>query len=198
MVDICYDAQTSGGLLVAIAPASADDFLKTLHKQGISDAAVIGNCLGKGSGLIHIRTTGTRKAPDTRTRDEKPATNDEHLEKIRSPKSEIRNSEVPCCADAVSSDKSDANRDSEIAHIQAKFKEFLIAASSPHGLDAYTKQAIAIALSVAMRCEPCLKMHLKNARDKGFTQAEIDEAAWLGISFAGSPAMVFYEQLKNS
>jgi hypothetical protein len=40
-------------------------------------------------------------------------------------------------------------------------------------------------------------MHLKNARKKGFSEAEIDEAAWMGISFAGSPAMVFYEQLKN-
>ena len=43
-----------------------------------------------------------------------------------------------------------------------------------------------------------MKMHLKNARKKGFTQAEIDEAAWMGISFAGSPTMVFYEQNKNS
>jgi len=41
-------------------------------------------------------------------------------------------------------------------------------------------------------------MHLKNARKKGFTQAEIDEAAWMGIRFAGSPTMVFYEQNKNS
>ncbi|MCX5636154.1 MAG: carboxymuconolactone decarboxylase family protein, partial [Planctomycetota bacterium] len=89
-------------------------------------------------------------------------------------------------------------KDSEISHIQAKFKDFLSAASSPYGLDAYTKQAIAIALSVAMRCEPCLRMHLKNAKAKSFTQSEIDEAAWMGISFAGSPAMVFYEQIKNS
>jgi AhpD family alkylhydroperoxidase len=74
----------------------------------------------------------------------------------------------------------------------------LASARATHGLDAYTKQAIGIALSVAMRCEPCLKMHLKNARKKGFTQAEIDEAAWMGISFAGSPTMVFYEQNKNS
>ncbi|OHB84773.1 MAG: hypothetical protein A2Z38_08135, partial [Planctomycetes bacterium RBG_19FT_COMBO_48_8] len=77
------------------------------------------------------------------------------------------------------------------------FKDFLGAASSPHGLDAYTKQAIAIALSVAMRCEPCLKMHLKKAKEKGFTQDEIDEAAWMGISFGGSPTMVFYEQNKE-
>jgi alkylhydroperoxidase/carboxymuconolactone decarboxylase family protein YurZ len=39
-------------------------------------------------------------------------------------------------------------------------------------------------------------MHLKNAKKKGFTQDEIDEAAWLGISFGGSHTMVFYEQNK--
>ena len=192
MVDIIYDAQTSGGLLVAIAETSADDFLKALHRQGISDAAVIGNCLGKGSGLIHIRTTGSRKMPASKSPE--PLTKSEPAKQD----SQTQSREVPCCADAVSSDKSGADRDSEIAQIQAKFKDFLNAASSPHGLDAYTKQAITIALSVAVRCEPCLRMHLKNAKAKGFTQTEIDEAAWMGVSFAGSPAMVFYEQLKNS
>jgi len=104
--------------------------------------------------------------------------------------------EVACCADAVSSAKPGTTEGSDIAQIKAKFTDFLGAASSPHGLDAYTKQAMAIALSVATRCEPCLKMHLKKAKEKGFTQDEIDEAAWMGISFAGSPAMVFYEQNK--
>jgi AhpD family alkylhydroperoxidase len=115
------------------------------------------------------------------------------------PKFEILNSngEVPCCADAVSSAKPDSSEGSDVDKIKAKFVDFPSSASSPHGLDAYTKQAIAIALSVATRCEPCLKMHLKKAKEKGFTQAEIDEAAWMGISFAGSPAMVFYEQNKN-
>jgi len=41
-------------------------------------------------------------------------------------------------------------------------------------------------------------MHLKNAKKKGFTHDEIDEAAWMGISFGGSPAKVFYEQHNNS
>ncbi|MFC1635895.1 selenide, water dikinase SelD [Planctomycetota bacterium] len=180
MVDICYDAQTSGGLLIAIKKSDADAFLKALHNAGISAAAVVGNVAVKGSGLVHIKTTGKRKV--------------EIEGRVKGDKQE-KSEEVPCCADAV---PSGANEGSEIAEIKAKFKDFLGAASSPHGLDAYTKQAMAIALSVAMRCEPCLKMHLKNAKEKGFTQDEIDEAAWMGISFAGSPAMVFYEQHKNS
>jgi len=55
---------------------------------------------------------------------------------------------------------------------------------------------IEIPPAVDMHCEPCLKMHLKNARKKAFSQDEIDEAAWMGITFAGSPTMVFYEQNK--
>ncbi len=195
MVDICYDAQTSGGLLVAIAEKSADKFLKALRKEKIF-AAIIGNCSGKGSGLIHLRTTGSRKIPATKL-DTKPIAVSEERgtsDERRRPRDE----EVLCCSDAVTPAVSGADRDDEIAQIQAKFKDFLASASAPHGLDAYTKQAIAIALSVAMRCEPCLKMHLKNARAKGFTQTEIDEAAWMGVSFAGSPAMVFYEQIKNT
>ncbi len=196
MIDICYDAQTSGGLLIAIAESCAEKFLKALHKEGISDAAVIGSVLGKGSGQIRLRATGSRKIPSPPSAE------------FLNSKFEILNSHeaVPCCADAVTSAPSGAAEASGPAQlaalaagqVEAKFKDFLGAASSPHGLDAYTKQAIAIALSVAMRCEPCLKMHLKAARKKGFTQDEIDEAAWMGISFGGSPTMVFYEQNKNS
>jgi len=190
MVDICYDAQTSGGLLIAIAAKDAEKFLKALHRDGISAATVIGNISGEGSGLVHINTNGKRKIPSP---PEKPAKTKESQQTPATAEAE----EVPCCADAVTSGETSGSEDSEIARIKSKFNDFLGAASSPHGLDAYTKQAMAIALSVATRCEPCLEMHLKKAKEKGFTQDEIDEAAWMGISFAGSPAMVFYEQNKS-
>jgi selenide,water dikinase len=206
MIDICYDAQTSGGLLIAIADSYADDFLNALHSEGISAATVIGKVLGKGSGVVHIKTDGSRKIPSPKSNEPavKPVPTKQQLQK--QPSTEPQAEEVPCCADAVTSAGSGTEEGSarpgslksDIAQIKSKFIDFLGSASSPHGLDAYTKQAMAIALSVATRCEPCLKMHLKKAKEKGFTQDEIDEAAWMGISFAGSPAMVFYEQLKNS
>ena len=198
MVDICYDAQTSGGLLIAIAQKDADDFLKALHDEGVSAAAIIGKVSAKGSGLVHITTDGSRKIPSPQPGKtaEKPA---EVEQKLQEPSSiEPETEEVPCCADAVGSAGPAKAGGSDIAQIKAKFTDFLGSASAPHGLDAYTKQAMSIALSVALRCEPCLKMHLKKAKEKGFTQDEIDEAAWMGISFGGSPTMVFYEQLKNS
>jgi selenide,water dikinase len=191
MVDICFDAQTSGGLLISIAAKDAEKFLKALHGEGISAAAIIGKITGKGSGLVHINTNGKRKIPVPQ-----PAEPTKTKQSVQTP-AKLETEEVACCADAVTSSKSTDGKESEIAQIKAKFTAFLGAASSPHGLDAYTKQAMAIALSVATRCEPCLKMHLKKAKEKGFTQDEIDEAAWMGISFAGSPAMVFYEQFRN-
>ncbi len=197
MVDICYDAQTSGGLLVAVAQSKADDFLKPLHSGGVKAAAVIGKVIGKGSGLVNIKTSGSRKIASPKPR--KPAAKPAPAgQKLQQPSNEPQAEEVPCCADAVTSAGPSTAKGSDIEKIKAKFVDFLGSASSPHGLDAYTKQAMAIALSVATRCEPCLIMHLKKAREKGFTQDEIDEAAWMAISFAGSPAMVFYEQLKNS
>ncbi|MHC4301990.1 MAG: selenide, water dikinase SelD [Planctomycetota bacterium] len=201
MVDICYDAQTSGGLLIAIKESDAAGFVTALHDEGISVAAIMGRVLGKGSGLVRVETVGSRTIPAIETG--KPAAKaapaaQPEQQPPQQPAAEVRTEDVACCADAVSPAGPAAAEGADIAQIKAKFTDFLGAANSPHGLDAYTKQAMAIALSVALRCEPCLKMHLKKARAKGFTQDEIDEAAWMGISFGGSPTMVFYEQLRNS
>jgi len=79
-----------------------------------------------------------------------------------------------------------------------KLGEFARAVSTPGALDARTKEAIGIALSVLSRCEPCAKAHIAQARADGFSQSEIDEAAMMGVLFGGSPAMMFYERVKRS
>ena len=82
--------------------------------------------------------------------------------------------------------------------IEAKFQDFLKAAGTPGGLDARTKRAVAIALSVLAKCEPCVKSHVNKAREMGFSQEEIDEAAWLAIAFGGSPTMMFYKGVRKA
>ena len=79
-----------------------------------------------------------------------------------------------------------------VTDAQGKFREFLGAANAPGALDGRTKRAIAIALSVLAKCEPCVKIHVKKAREEGFSPEEIDEAAWLAVAFGGSPTMMFY------
>lgn len=51
---ILCDAQTSGGLLIAVAATDSEKLLADLHAKGISEAAVIGEIPGKGNGTIEI------------------------------------------------------------------------------------------------------------------------------------------------
>ena len=52
MLDLCFDPQTSGGLLIAVPASAADDLLGRLHAAGVTEAAVIGKVVGAGSGRV--------------------------------------------------------------------------------------------------------------------------------------------------
>ena len=43
-------------------------------------------------------------------------------------------------------------------------------------MDPSTKELVAIAASVAARCQPCFDHHLKKARELGVSESDIDEA----------------------
>jgi selenium donor protein len=51
---VLADAQTSGGLLIALAEARADALLSVLHERGVSAAKKIGRFTGSGSGQIRV------------------------------------------------------------------------------------------------------------------------------------------------
>lgn len=55
MADICFDAQTSGGLLISVTPSKAKRLLSRLHKAKISAAAIIGKVVGKGTGKVFLK-----------------------------------------------------------------------------------------------------------------------------------------------
>jgi AhpD family alkylhydroperoxidase len=54
-------------------------------------------------------------------------------------------------------------------------------------LDEKTKELIAIALSVATKCEPCIKYHVKSALKQGATEEEVVEAVAIAIAMMGLP-----------
>jgi selenide,water dikinase len=58
LADICYDAQTSGGLLIALAEKDARGLLKSLHKSGVTAGTIIGKALRKGPGRVFIKPNG--------------------------------------------------------------------------------------------------------------------------------------------
>ncbi len=53
------------------------------------------------------------------------------------------------------------------------------------------KELIAIGISVAMRCEPCIRGHVENCLDSGATRQQILEAASVAVMMGGGPAYVY-------
>jgi selenide,water dikinase len=55
MVDILFDPQTSGGLLISVPAADAEPLVKRMRREGIKDAAIIGEVVAKPKGRIVVR-----------------------------------------------------------------------------------------------------------------------------------------------
>jgi len=58
-------------------------------------------------------------------------------------------------------------------------------------LSARTKRLMMVAVSVAQRCEPCIRTHVKAAVEMGVSRKEILEATGISILMAGGPAMAY-------
>lgn len=52
--DICYDPQTSGGLLLAVPAAEATALVAALHENGVWHAACIGRVIEKGAYAVYV------------------------------------------------------------------------------------------------------------------------------------------------
>jgi len=193
MLDVCFDPQTSGGLLIAVPAAKAEALVARLHSGGVTAATVIGSVTGKGTGRVAVTTSGRRTMPAA-----KPQTAGRGIVMSIEP-------DGLCCADPAAEEACCAPHPTlagtpkavtagGAAGIEQTFKVFMGKAGQPGALDVATKQALNIALSVLTKCEPCLAIHVKKARRMGFSQEEIDEAAWLAIAFGGSPTMMFYKE----
>jgi selenide,water dikinase len=208
MLDLLFDPQTSGGLLIAVPAAEAQALLAALGTAGISSASVVGKVLARGTGQVMVRTTGARRLPVAVRRLDKltvarnvqgqaPETPVAAVEAKEMSRMEARPNDAECCAEGRASVPKAGGRATADANAAQQFQDFLRAVNAPGSLDAYTKRMLAIALSVLARCEPCVLSHMEKARQMGISEAEIEEAAWMAISFGGSPVMMFYNGLKE-
>ncbi len=55
MVDILFDPQTSGGLLISLPEKNANVLLERLHQEGLREAAIIGKILEWPKGRIMLK-----------------------------------------------------------------------------------------------------------------------------------------------
>ena len=65
------------------------------------------------------------------------------------------------------------------------------AAGKEGALDKKTKELIAMALSVAARCDPCLGFHAQALVKLGATRAEFEEMLGMCIYMGGGPSLMY-------
>lgn len=190
---ILYDAQTSGGLLVALPPDHAETYVHSLRERGHKGVAIIGRVVEKkpsNESLITITNAGLEYFIGTKE--------ENRMKKQSSVQTCCSNSHTDAkqtsCCDALPEDSGISEQGGEALTL---FKEFMKAANQPGLIDAKNKKLMAIVLSIAMRCEPCLKIHLKAAVAMKISRAEIDEAASLAVAFGGCSAMMFYKEVRE-
>jgi AhpD family alkylhydroperoxidase len=75
--------------------------------------------------------------------------------------------------------------------VMKSFGDLGRAATSSGVLDAKTKELIAMALSVAARCEPCIGFHAKALAKLGATRAELDETLGVTTYMGGGPSLMY-------
>ena len=54
LLDILYDPQTSGGLLISLPPSQADKLVETLKKEGDTSSCIVGEVVAEPRGKIQI------------------------------------------------------------------------------------------------------------------------------------------------
>jgi AhpD family alkylhydroperoxidase len=65
------------------------------------------------------------------------------------------------------------------------------AATTNGALDEKTKELIALALSVAARCDPCIGFHTQSLVKLGATRQEVDETLGVTVYMGGGPSLMY-------
>ena len=71
------------------------------------------------------------------------------------------------------------------------FSALAKAATQDGALDKKTKELIAIALSVAARCDPCIGFHVQTYVQLGGTRAELADALGMALYMGGGPSLMY-------
>lgn len=179
LVHLGFDAQTSGGLLIAVPAEKLEALLQSLARHG-SSAFAIGKITGDTAGQIHVKTGNAGISQTSSTQ----------IHSMKNPETETAAHGEGCCADIFKS----AAATSSVAETQKAFGALMRSAQSAGALNEKTKELILFSLVVHSRCQPCFETHVRKARELGIPRAELDEAAWCAIAMGGAPVKMFYQE----
>jgi AhpD family alkylhydroperoxidase len=75
--------------------------------------------------------------------------------------------------------------------VMKAFSAMAMSAGAPKALDAKTKELLALAISVATRCDDCIAFHAKAALDRGATREEVMETLGMTIYMGAGPSVMY-------
>jgi AhpD family alkylhydroperoxidase len=80
---------------------------------------------------------------------------------------------------------------SSTPEVMKSFSDLGHAATAKGVLDRKTKELIALALSVAARCDPCIGFHMQSLVKLGVTRQEVDETLGVTTYMGGGPSLMY-------
>jgi AhpD family alkylhydroperoxidase len=75
--------------------------------------------------------------------------------------------------------------------VMKTFSDMAHAAHSGNALDAKTKELVALAISVAIRCTPCIAYHAEGAIKQGASREEVAETLAMAIYMGAGPSVMY-------
>ena len=78
--------------------------------------------------------------------------------------------------------------------VMKAFSAMAAAATGAGTLDAKTKELIALAIAVAIRCDGCVAFHAKAALEKGASRDELMETMGMALYMGAGPSLMYAAQ----
>lgn len=174
-VQLGFDSQTSGGLLISVPRERLAELRSELAGRGI-DGVIVGRITEKSDGRILVSNQGAA---------ENVGKND-----TTKPQGGNGGGSSACCAGGGAGCAAGVGGTS--ASAADAFASMIKATSAAGRLDARTKELIVFSLVVQSRCGSCVTHHARKALQMGISQDELDEAAWCAVAMGGAPVRMFY------
>jgi len=218
LVNLGFDAQTSGGLLIAVPHERLETLLQALARRS-AGSFVIGRIIGTSDERIlvnrgalepNVRSSAFTRPPEggtpnPKSKSMKSSTSDSTGQEpslTRPSAFAEATADKPgtlshpmgeghgCCADMFKGE----GAASSVGETQKAFAAMIRSVQAAGVLSEKAKELILFSLVVHSRCHPCFDAHFRKAREMGLTQAELDEAAWCAIALGGAPVKMFYQE----
>ena len=74
------------------------------------------------------------------------------------------------------------------------FSALATAATAKGALDTKTKELLAVAIAIAVRCDGCIGFHVKSAVDAGASRDELVETVAMSVYMGGGPSFIYGSQ----